>query len=67
MADLTNTEAAIYVQRRLQRMGVERALARAGVRPGDTVRIGGIEMEYLPDAMATAETEPRRRRSRGPR
>ncbi|MGQ0805842.1 MAG: GTPase ObgE [Actinomycetota bacterium] len=47
MADLTNTEAVAYVQERFRRMGVERALARAGAREGDTVRIGPIELEYV--------------------
>ena len=28
-------------------MGVEKALARAGAREGDTVRIGGVELEYV--------------------
>ena len=32
LADLTNPEAMAYVQQRLQRMGVEQALARAGAR-----------------------------------
>jgi GTPase len=46
MADLTNTEALAYVQERFRRLGVDRALARAGAQEGDTVRIGGIELEY---------------------
>ncbi len=40
LADLTNPEAMAYVQGRLRRMGVERALVRAGVTDGDLVRIG---------------------------
>ena len=40
MADLTNAEAVAYVQERFRRMGVERALARAGAREGDLVRVG---------------------------
>jgi GTP-binding protein len=47
MADMTNLEAIAYVQERFRRMGVERALVRAGVRDGDTVRIGSIELEYF--------------------
>jgi GTPase len=47
MADLTNDEAVAYVQDRFRRMGVERALARAGAREGDTVRVGPVELEYL--------------------
>jgi GTP-binding protein len=46
MADLTNEEAIEYVQLRLRRMGVERALARAGAREGDVVRVGPVELEY---------------------
>jgi len=47
MADLTNPEALAYVQERFRKMGVERALARAGAHEGDTVRIGSIELEYV--------------------
>ncbi len=46
MADLTNAEALGYVQYRLRRLGVDRALARAGAREGDPVRIGPMELEY---------------------
>jgi GTP-binding protein len=46
MADLTNAEAMAYVQDRFRRIGVDRALARAGARNGDTVRIAGAELEY---------------------
>ena len=46
LADLTNPEAMSYVQQKLARMGVERALARAGAADGDVVRIGGIELTY---------------------
>jgi GTP-binding protein len=70
MADLTNPEAMAYVQDRFRRLGVDRALARAGARHGETVRIAGIELDYHdPDAaavdLAEAETPsgPRRRRS----
>ena len=35
------TDALAYMQQRLRRMGVERALAKAGARDGDVVRIGG--------------------------
>ena len=47
MADLTNLEAMEYVQHRLRTMGVERALARAGAREGDIVRIGPVELDYV--------------------
>ena len=38
-----------YAQQRLKRLGVDRALARAGVRHGDVVRIGGFVFEYEAD------------------
>jgi GTP-binding protein len=44
--DLTNREALAYVHDRLRRLGVDRALARAGARPGDTVRVGTMTFEY---------------------
>jgi GTP-binding protein len=47
MADLTNLEAMEYVQMRLRKMGVERALQRAGAREGDLVRIGPVELDYV--------------------
>ena len=47
MADLTNLEALEYVHDRFRRMGVERALARAGAREGDFVRIAELELEYV--------------------
>ena len=47
--DLTNAEALAYVQSRLQKLGVNKALARAGARDGETVRIGGFEFDYEPD------------------
>jgi GTP-binding protein len=47
--DITNADALAYVQGRLNQLGVNRALARAGARPGDIVHIGGFEFEYEPD------------------
>ena len=43
-----NEESAERFQRDLARLGVEDELRRAGVRPGDTVRIGGSELEWEP-------------------
>ncbi|MEW6475517.1 MAG: GTPase ObgE [Actinomycetota bacterium] len=74
MADLTNPEALAYVQDRFRRLGVDRALARAGARHGDTVRVAEIELEYHDptaavndlaggEAEAADTTGPRRRRS----
>jgi len=50
--DITQPEALEYVQERLRRLGVDRALARAGARSGDVVRIGGVELEYEEDGVA---------------
>ncbi|HET9728834.1 MAG TPA: Obg family GTPase CgtA, partial [Acidimicrobiia bacterium] len=49
LADLTNPEAISYVQQKLARIGVERALARAGASDGDVVRIGDHELVYEGD------------------
>ena len=46
LADVTTADAIAYVQQRLRRMGVERALAEAGARDGDVVRIGAVELTY---------------------
>ena len=49
VTDLTNAQALAYVHKRLKRLGVDRALARAGAREGDGVRIGGLTFEFEPD------------------
>jgi GTP-binding protein len=46
--DLTNDDALAYVQHRLKRLGVDRALARAGAREGDLVHVGGFTFTYEP-------------------
>jgi GTP-binding protein len=46
MNDLTNPEAMTVVHDRLKRLGVDRALARAGAKEGDRVRIGGLQFDY---------------------
>jgi GTPase len=46
VTDLTNADALAYVHDRLRRMGVDRALARAGAQEGDLVRIGPMSFEY---------------------
>ena len=43
-----NEESAERFQRELARTGVDAALRKAGVRPGDTVRIGAVELEWEP-------------------
>ena len=47
--DLTSDEAADYVQDRLRRLGVDRALARAGAQDGDVVHIGAMSFVWYRD------------------
>jgi GTPase len=49
LSDLTDPDALALVQRRLKRLGVDRALAKAGARPGDDVEIGGLTFTYGED------------------
>jgi GTP-binding protein len=49
LSDLTDAGALAYAQGRLRRLGVDRALERAGARPGDRVRIGRFELQWEPD------------------
>jgi len=44
--DLTDLDALAYVQDRLAGLGVDKKLAKAGAKQGDTVRIGDLEFEY---------------------
>jgi GTP-binding protein len=46
--DFTNDEAVGYLADRINRLGVEEALARAGARPGDAVTIGGVTFDWEP-------------------
>jgi len=47
--DVSNPEALAFVQERLISEGIEDALARAGAREGDEVRIGDIVFEFTPE------------------
>jgi GTP-binding protein len=49
LSDLTRADALAEAQRRLRRLGVDRALARAGAQPGDAVRIGGLVFDFEHD------------------
>jgi GTP-binding protein len=49
LSDLTNPEALAYADDRLKRLGVDRALARAGAAAGDVVWVGEFSFEYEPD------------------
>jgi len=48
ISDLTDAGALAYVQGRLKRLGVDRALTRAGAKEGDRVRIGRFEFDWEP-------------------
>lgn len=59
MTPLGNPEAVRYLQGRLRRAGVERALVEAGARTGDEVAIGDAVFDFEPDLddLPTAERE----------
>ena len=44
LSDMTNVQALAYAQDRLRRLGVDRALTRAGARLGDLVRMGNVHV-----------------------
>jgi GTP-binding protein len=44
--DVTSTDAMSYIGHRLERLGVNRLLARAGAADGDVVWIGDFSFEY---------------------
>ena len=47
--DLTNIEALEYIQFTLEKIGVNKALRKAGIRQGDYVQIGKLQFEYMDD------------------
>ena len=49
MTDFENDEAVEHLHRRLKKLGVLSALKRMGAAEGQTVRIGGVDLEYRPD------------------
>jgi GTP-binding protein len=49
LSDLNDAGALAYAQGRLKRLGVDRALVKAGARPGERVRIGRLEFDWEPD------------------
>jgi GTP-binding protein len=46
--DFTNDEAVGYLADRLNRLGVEDGLAKAGAVPGDAVTIGDVTFDWEP-------------------
>jgi GTP-binding protein len=57
LSDLTDLGALDELHRRLERLGVDRALARAGARDGDDVRIGGVALTWAEGHGVDAELE----------
>ncbi len=47
LSNITTPEAIDYIQSRLKKLGVDKALRRSGARDGDEVRIAGFSFEYL--------------------
>jgi GTP-binding protein len=50
LSDVTDRQALAYIDDRMKRLGVDKALARAGAQPGDVVHIGAFSFEYEPDS-----------------
>ncbi len=51
LSDMTVPDALEYAQARLKRLGVDRALQRAGARTGDVVSIGSFQFDFQADAV----------------
>ena len=47
--NMENEEAVARLQRKLVALGVERALAAAGAKEGDEVRIGPVAFDFIPE------------------
>ena len=61
LSDLTNLEALDYVHERLNVLGVDKALARAGARNGNIVHIGKLSFEFETDHDVQLYDDGRRR------
>jgi GTP-binding protein len=57
LSDITQADALEYAQARLRSLGVDRALARAGARGGEVVRVGTFEFDYRSDDEWDSELE----------
>jgi GTPase len=57
MTDLDNEEGVRYLQGRLARAGVEKALIEAGARRGDPVGIAGLVFDFEPEPADLPEEE----------
>lgn len=51
--DLTDDQALAEIVHRLKELGVDRLLARAGVRDGDVVSVGALSFEWWRDEVGT--------------
>ncbi|MGI8940233.1 MAG: GTPase ObgE [Iamia sp.] len=49
LSDVSSPDAQAYVRDRLDKLGVTKALVKAGAKEGDEVRIGAFSFDYLPD------------------
>jgi GTP-binding protein len=47
MTNMDNEDGVRRLQRRMEGLGVFRKLALAGAKEGDTVRIRGVEFDYV--------------------
>jgi GTP-binding protein len=63
LSDLTSDQALELVERRLRRLGVERALRRAGAQDGDEVVLGPLQFTYhRDDVVVPVPKQPSRRK-----
>jgi GTP-binding protein len=46
LADLKDWRAMVQIWKELQRIGAVKVLEERGVQPGDTVRLGGVDLEW---------------------
>jgi GTP-binding protein len=49
LSDITNIDALAYADNRLKKLGVDKALSRAGAQSGDVVWVGDFSFEYEGD------------------
>jgi GTP-binding protein len=49
LSDITNREALAYADARLKKLGVDRALVKAGARSGDVIWVGDFSFDYGDD------------------
>ena len=47
LADTRDYRVLLQLWREMTRLGIARRLEEAGIVPGDTIRIGGAEMEWF--------------------